>query len=150
MKRYFSGITAQQAPMPCAARQALVSLPGAVHTALRMPHRTRFRSAFASTAPRTSVVIVEPIEENKLARIQRVTGLAFQPVRTRSVGRGLLGTSVSVVIAQRSVSAMRALYQFMNRLMLREIVRNTSMISAIASIAWPVWFSVVFATETMS
>ena len=78
---------------------------------------------------------VEAIDENKLARIQRSTGLAFQPVRTRAVGRGLFGTSVSVVIAQRSVSAMRALYQFMNRLMLRLMVRNTSMISAIASIA---------------
>src|SRR5580700_10457228 len=135
MKRYFSGMTAQQAPIPWAARQAVVSLPGTLHTALRRPHWTRFRSAFASTAPRISVVIVEPIDANRLARIQRVTGLASQPVRTRVVGRGLLGTSVSVVIAHRSVSAMRALYQFMNRLMLSEMVRNTSMISAIASIA---------------
>src|SRR5581483_4721547 len=150
MKRYFSGMTAQQAPMPRAARQAVVSLAGTVQTALRMPHATRFRSALPSTTIRISVVIVEPIEGNKLARIQRVTGLASQPLRTRLVGRGLLGTSVRTVIAQRSVSAMRALYQFMNRLMLSEMVRNTSMISAIDSIAWPVWFSVVFATETMS
>ena len=80
-------------------------------------------------------MIVEAIDENRLARIQRVTGLASQRLWTRAVGRGLFGTSVSVVIAQRSVSAMRALNQFMNRLMLREMVRNTSMISAIASIA---------------
>src|SRR5690349_1655613 len=145
MKRYFSGITAQQAPMPRAARHALVSLPGTLHTALRMPHATRFTIAFVSTTARISVVIVEPMDENRLARIQRVTGLASQPVRTRALGRGLFGMSVSVVIAQRSVSAMRALYQFMNRLMLSEMVRNTSMMSAIASIAWPVWFSVVFA-----
>src|SRR5215475_2470803 len=110
----------------------------------------RFTIAFPSTTARIKVVIVEAIEENRLARIQRVTGFASQPVRTRAVGRGLFGTSISVAIAQRSVSAMRALYQFMNRLMLSEMVRNTSMISAIASIAWPVWFSVVFATETMS
>src|SRR5581483_631274 len=99
MKRYFSGMTAQQAPIPWAARQAAVSLPGTLHTALRMPHWTRLRSAFASTAPRINVVIVEPIDPNRLARIQRVTGFAYQPERTRVVGRGLLGTSVSVVIA---------------------------------------------------
>ena len=93
---------------------------------------------------------VEVIDENRLARIQRSAGLASQPVRTRAVGRGVFGMSASVAIPQRSVSAMRALYQFMNRLMLREMVRNTNMISAIASIACPVWFSVVFATETMS
>src|ERR1700743_1509940 len=117
VKRYFSGMTAQQAPMPRAARQALVSLPGAVHTALRMPHVTRLTMAFPSTTARITVVIVDVIEGNRLARIQRVTGLASQPVRTRAVGRGLFGTSVRTVIAQRSVSAMRALYQFMNRLM---------------------------------
>src|SRR5690242_9205025 len=150
MKRYFSGITAQQAPMPRAARQALVSLPGTLQTALTTPHEMRLRSALASTATRTSVVIVEGIDGNRLACIQRVTGLASQPLRTRAVGRGLFGTSVSVVIAQRSVSAMRALYQFMKKLMLREMVRNTSMISAMASIAWPVWFRVVLATDTMS
>src|ERR1700731_3640227 len=100
MKRYFSGITAQQAPMPRAARQALVSLPGTVQTAFRTPHATRFRSAFASTAPRISVVIVEPIDANRLARIQRVTGLASQRECTRAaVGRGLFGTSVRTVIA---------------------------------------------------
>src|SRR5262249_7338940 len=99
MKRYFSGITAQQAPMPRAARQALVSLPGTVQTALRRPHETRLTSAFASTANSTSVVIVEVIDENRLARIQRVTGLASQPVRTRAVGRRSFGTSVSVAIA---------------------------------------------------
>src|ERR1700760_3868233 len=119
MKRYFSGITAQQAPMPCAARQVLVSLPGTVQTALRMPQATRFTIALPSTTARISVVIVDPTDENRLVRIQRSAGLAFQPLRTRAVGRGLFGTSVKGAIAQRSVSAMRALYQFMNRLMLR-------------------------------
>src|SRR5262249_12015806 len=47
---------------------------------------------------------------------------------------------------QRSTSAIRALYQFMNRLM----VRNTSMISAMPSIGWPVWLSVVLAMDTTS
>ena len=51
---------------------------------------------------------------------------------------------------QRSTSAMRALYQFMNRLMPRLMVRNTSMMSAMASMACPVWFNVVLAIDTMS
>ena len=65
-------------------------------------------------------------------------------------GSGFSGADVSDVMAQRSTSAMRALYQFMNRLMPRLMVRNTAMMSAIASIAWPVWFSVVLAIDTMS
>src|SRR5215813_3575297 len=99
MKRYFSGMTAQQAPTPRAARHALVSLPGTLHTALRMPHWTRFTIAFASTTNRINVVMVDGIDENRLARIQRVTGLASQPERARVVGRGLFGTSVRTLIA---------------------------------------------------
>ncbi len=45
---------------------------------------------------------------------------------------------------------MRALYQFMNRLIDRLNVRYTAMMMAMPSIAWPVWFSVVLAIETMS
>ena len=57
---------------------------------------------------------------------------------------------MSATSCHRSTSAMRALYQFMNRLMPRLMVRNTSMMSAIASIACPVWFSVVLAMLTRS
>src|SRR5258708_29223888 len=88
MKRYFSGITAQQAPMPRAARHALVSLPGTVQTASQMPHCTKLTTIFASSANSSSVMTVEVIEENRLARSQRSTGLASQPVRGRLEGRG--------------------------------------------------------------
>src|ERR1043166_1355565 len=53
-------------------------------------------------------------------------------------------------LGHRPTSAVRALYQFISRLMLRLIVRNTSMMSAMPSIAWPVWLSMVLAIETMS
>ena len=88
-----------------------------------------------SRPPNSSVMMVEVIDENRLARSHRVTGFASHPVRGRLVERVACGTSNVVATAQRSTSAMRALYQFMNRLMPRLMVRNTAMISAIASIA---------------
>src|ERR1700759_570320 len=127
MKRYFSGITAQQAPSPRAARQALESSAGALHS--------------------TRVTTLLAIDENRLARSQRTTRL---PPRGDRAGVNVAVSVVVAVMTYRSTNAMRALYQFMNRLMDREMVRNTSMISAIASIACPVWFSVVLAIETMS
>ena len=45
---------------------------------------------------------------------------------------------------------MCLLYQFMNALIVRLMVRYTAMIMAMPSIAWPVWFSAVLASETMS
>src|SRR5262250_336347 len=114
MKRYFSGITAQQAPSPRAARQALVSLPGTVQTAFRMPHCTKPISIFASSANRSSVMMVEVIDENRLVRIQRSAGLESQNVRGRPEDREACGESAVMAMAQRSTSAICALYQFMN------------------------------------
>src|ERR1700741_4601737 len=71
MKRYFSGMTAQQAPSPRAARQALVSLPGTLKTASQRPHCARLATIFTSSAIRSSVIRLEEIDENKLARSQR-------------------------------------------------------------------------------
>ena len=122
-------------------------MPGTVQIASQMPHCTKFTAAFSSSASSSSVMMDEVIEENRLARSQRSAGCASQPVRGRLEGRG---ASAVVAMAQRSTSAICALYQFMNRLMPRLMVKNTAMISAIASIAWPVWFSVVLAIDTMS
>ena len=44
----------------------------------------------------------------------------------------------------------RALYQFISTEMERLIVRYTAMMIAMPSIAWPVWFIVVFAMDTRS
>src|SRR5690242_20159173 len=96
MKRYFSGMTAQHAPRPRAARQAAVSLPGTLQTASRMPHCTKLTSILATSANSRSVMMVEVIDENRLARSQRSTGLASQPVRRRPVGRS---RGVSAVVA---------------------------------------------------
>ena len=107
--------------------------------------------AFASKKISSREMTVEGIEENRLARSQPIARpLPLLRDRDRPEGSGSCGASVNDVIGQRSDSAMRALYQFMNRLMPRLIVRNTPMMSAIDSIAWPVWFSVVFAIDTMS
>src|SRR5438045_706550 len=88
MKRYFSGITAQQAPTPRAARQAEVSLPGTLQTASQIPHCTKLATAFTSSASSSSVMTVEVIEGNRLARSQRNAGCESQPVRGRLEGRG--------------------------------------------------------------
>src|SRR6185437_14392305 len=98
MKRYFSGITAQQAPTPRAARQAAVSLPGTVQIASQMPHCTKLTAAFTSSASSSSVMTDEAIEENRLARSQRSAGCASQPVRGRLDGRGASAV-VAMVLA---------------------------------------------------
>src|SRR4051794_6125306 len=151
MKRSFSGITAQQAPRPRTARQAVGLLSGTSQTAFQYPHCTRLTNAFASTEISSSETMLEVIDENRLARSQPMAR-PTKVLRDRDVpkGSGFPGACVTVVMDQRSTSAMRALYQFMNRLMPRLMVRNTSMISAMASMAWPVWFSVVLAIDTMS
>ena len=107
--------------------------------------------AFASKKISSREMTVEGIEENRLARSQPIARpLPLLRDRDRPEGSGSCGASVNDVIGQRSDSAMRALYQFMNRLMPRLIVRNTPMMSPIDSMAWPVWFSVVLAIDTMS
>src|SRR5713101_819620 len=151
MKRNFSGTTAQQAPSPRIARQPLVSLPGTLQIAFQKPHCTRLTLAFASTRINNTEMIVEGFDGNRLARSHLITRLpAALRYRARSKGSGFSGASVTDVMDQRSTSAMRALYQFMKKLMPRLMVRNTAMMRAMASMAWPVWFSVVFAIDTMS
>src|SRR5467141_114547 len=136
MKRNFSGMTAQQAPSPRIARQALVSLPGRLQIAFQKPHCTRLTQAFASTRISNREMIVEGIDWNRLARSHRITRLpATLRDRDRPKGNGFSGASVTDVMDQRSTSAMRALYQFMKKLMPRLMVRNTAMMSAIASMA---------------
>ncbi len=128
-----------------------MSLPGTLHTAFQNAHCTRPAAAFASTNSNSSVTIVEEIDANRLTRSHPMARPTMvRPDRDRLKGSGVPGASVTEVMAQRSTSAIRALYQFMNRLMPRLMVRNTSMMIAIASMAWPVWFSVVFAIDTMS
>src|SRR6185437_4529406 len=106
MKRYFSGITAQQAPTPRAVRQALVSLPGTDQIASRMPHCAKPAIIFTSSPNNSKVMMVEVSDENRLARSQRVTGYASQPLRGRLVGRGTRGASNVLAMAQRSTSAI--------------------------------------------
>src|SRR5579871_5904232 len=101
MKRYFSGITAQQAPRPRAARQALESLAGVLQIASTMPHCTNETSAFTSSASDTSVTMLEVIEGNRLARSQRTTRL---PPRGDRAG---LSVDVSVVVVAVMASALR-------------------------------------------
>src|SRR5215469_11561467 len=82
MKRYFSGMTAQQAPRPRAARQALELPAGAHQTASRMPQVTSEISAFTSSAESTSVVRLDDIDENRLARSHRHARVCADDVRT--------------------------------------------------------------------
>src|SRR5215813_7976845 len=99
MKRSFSGITAQQAPMPRAARQAAVSLPETVQIASRMPHLTSPNSIFAIRNASSSVVIVEGIDANKLARSQR-SRRPPAPVLDRAKEREFRGASTAELIGQ--------------------------------------------------
>ena len=126
-------------------------MSGTVQIAFQKPHCTKLTHAFASRKISSSEMTDEVIDENRLARSHRIAR-PLPTLRGRDLpnGSGFSGASVNDVIDQRSTSAMRALYQFMNRLMPRLMVRNTSMISAMASMAWPVWFSVVLAIDTMS
>jgi hypothetical protein len=71
MKRYFSGTTAQQAPSPWTARHTLVSLPGTVQTARKIPHWTKLIITLASSKINSSVTRLDEIDENRLARSQR-------------------------------------------------------------------------------
>src|SRR5689334_17670400 len=73
MKRYFSGITAQQAPSPRIDRQAPVWSPGTDQTAFQKPHCTRLSRALPSKAIRSSEMTLDVIEANRLARSQRMT-----------------------------------------------------------------------------
>ena len=144
-------MTAQQAPSPRIARQAAVSLPGTLHTAFQTPHCAKLAQPFASTKIRSRLTMVEGIEKNRFCRSHPTKWPPnVRRDRGRLKGSGSCGASVTDVIAQRSTSAMRALYQFMKKLMPRLMVRNTIMMSAMASMAWPVWFSVVFAIDTIS
>ena len=68
MKRNFSGMTAQQAPSPRSARQALVSLPGTLHTAFQKPHCTKLTQAFASRKNSSKLMIAEGIDLNRFWR----------------------------------------------------------------------------------
>src|ERR1700693_6423049 len=89
MKRNFSGMTAQQAPSPRTARQALVSLPGTVQTAFQKPHCARLANAFTSTAISSSDTTVEEIDANKLARSQPIARRGgVRPERDRLEGSG--------------------------------------------------------------
>src|SRR5260370_35546638 len=100
MKRSFSGMTAQQAPSPRTARQALVSLPGTLQTAFKKPHCARPTNAFASTKNNSSVTIDEEIDANRLARSQpMVRPTMVLPDRDRPKGSGFPGASVPEAMA---------------------------------------------------
>ena len=99
---------------------------------------------------------VENQDVNRFARIQ-ASGPRSIGGMPRDTASGTPATEVAVailaevsLIAQRSNSAMRALYQFIEKLIERLMARNTAMISAMPSIACPVWLSVVLAIETIS
>src|SRR5580704_4062654 len=68
MKRYFSAMTAQQAPSPRAARQALESFPGVAQTASQMPHCTSPYSALTSSASSRSVITLDEIDSGDTQR----------------------------------------------------------------------------------
>src|SRR5437879_11502386 len=95
MKRYFSGITAQQAPSPRIDRQAAVWSPGRDQIAFQKPHCTRLTSALPSSAMSSSEMIEDVTEANRLARSQRTTRLPGT-LRDRALlnGSGLCGASV--------------------------------------------------------
>lgn len=95
MKRYFSGMIAQQAPTPRTARQALESFAGVNQTALAMPHCTKLKIPLASTASSTTERMPFGIDENRLARSQRSTGF---PICGRRAARGTSGMSVIAVM----------------------------------------------------
>src|SRR5438309_1112051 len=97
MKRYFSGITAQQAPRPRSARQAAVSLPETVQIAFKKPHCTRLTQALPSRKIRSREMMDCGIDENRLARSHPITRL-LAGRRDRPIGSGFSGNDVSVVM----------------------------------------------------
>src|SRR3954465_7997552 len=99
MKRYFSGITAQQAPSPRSARQAFASFPETIQIAFQKPHCARLTPAFTSNKISSRLMIVWGIDENRLARSQAITRpLAVLRDRGRPNGSGFSGTSVIEVM----------------------------------------------------
>src|SRR5882757_5803776 len=100
MKRYFSGITAQQAPMPRIARHGPVWSSEMIQIAFEMPHCTRRKSALPSTAISNSDMIDEVIDANRLARSHPMTRPAIVlRIRGRSRGSGFSGADVSDVMS---------------------------------------------------
>src|SRR5882757_4720513 len=100
MKRSFSGMTAQQAPSPRSARQALVSLPGTLHTAFQRPHCTKLTHAFTSTKISSRLTIVEGIELNRFWRSHPTRGPPnVRRDRGRLIGSGSCGVGVTDAIA---------------------------------------------------
>src|SRR5882757_509889 len=98
MKRNFSGITAQQAPIPRIARQAPVWLSGTVQIAFQKPHCPRLTNAFASSKISSSETMVEGIDGNRLARNHPMARrLAVLRDRDRPNGSGFSGASVTAV-----------------------------------------------------
>src|SRR5690242_4050440 len=99
MKRIFSGITAQHAPMPRTARQALVLvLSGTLQTASQIPHCARLNSIFVNRNTSTSVTTEEKIDANRFSRSQRnARPLAPRP-EEEAGARELCGVAVSDVI----------------------------------------------------
>src|SRR5919197_528301 len=94
MKRYFSGITAQQAPIPRIDRQGPVWSPGRDQIAFTKPHCTRLSSALPSSTLRITVMSDDVTEPNRLARSQRTTvPPGVLPARELSKGSGSCGTS---------------------------------------------------------
>src|SRR6185436_5980147 len=73
MKRYFSGITAQQAPSPRIDRQAPVWSPGTDQIAFQRPHCTRLSRALPNSATRSREITEDVIEAKRFARSQRMT-----------------------------------------------------------------------------
>src|SRR5215469_15280130 len=99
MKRIFSGITAQHAPTPRIARQALVLLPGTLQIASHIPHCTRLNSILASRKIRTSVMIDEKIEENRFSRSQRKTRPKGPRAEWEAGDRELCGVAITDVMS---------------------------------------------------
>ena len=81
--------------------------------------------------------------ENRLCLSQPTRPISLTGgARLWPVVRGAASAWTSA-IAQRSTSAMRRLYQFMNAEVSRLRVRYTAMVIAITSTAWPVWLSTI-------
>src|SRR3954469_16001109 len=98
MKRYFSGTTAQQAPMPRIARQGPVWSLGRIQIAFQKPHCKKLMRAFASTKISNTEMTDEGIDANRFVRnhtkMRRPAVLRYRDWN----GSGLWGVSVTAVM----------------------------------------------------
>jgi hypothetical protein len=140
ISRYFSVITPQQAPMPRAAWHCSAL---ATTTALKM---AQFSNCGISHTARPSITMVATELGRLPNRLRRIQGT--RPSVLTGAGRGSMETKV--VVISSLLDRRAGVVPIHDAEVASDVVRYTSMISAMHSTARPVWLMAVLLIDTTS